>query len=197
MICRKVFENEHFLDKHFARKHADVRDKATSVCLADLCGSNIPCVPLTRRPLPRVISASLRLSDEGQDIEFHEIKDYCEEKTFRQRRIAACSEVVKECLRDAIGQAPAKTRRKHTERLRWDICDKAVMVDCIPRERIWEKLGGPKDVLTISSHDDYWFTIACAIAIVMSALFIFLASTSRSGHPNRARTLRRKQGKRE
>ncbi|KAI0562462.1 hypothetical protein FGB62_59g113 [Gracilaria domingensis] len=197
MICKKVFKNEHYLDKHLARKHAEVRDNGTSVCFADLCGSTIPCVPLSRYPLPRFSSASLALSDKGQAVQFPETKEYCDEKIFRRRRIVACAETVKECLQEANGRVAASIRRKHTERLRWDICEKAAIVDCVQRENVWERLGSPSEVLKVRSHNSQWFPIVCAIVAVVSTLLMVMAGISERGSLNPARVSHRKPRKHE
>lgn len=168
LLCSKVFRNEHYLDKHLARKHAEVRDNGTSVCLADLCGSLIPCLPQSAEPLPPVSSALLSLTDEGQPTPSPETKDYCRDKVQRRRRVVACTETYKECLLHTIKQVPNRIRRQHTERLRWEVCEKAVKADCIPREQIWEKVGSPNEFLKTSSHSGFLFVLCCLVTVIVT-----------------------------
>lgn len=176
LLCSKVFRNEHYIDKHLARKHAEVRHKGTSVCLADLCGSLIPCLPQSAKPLPPVSSALVSLTDEGQPTPLPEIKDYCKDKAQRRRRVVACTETYKECLLHTVQNVPNKILRRHTERLRWEVCERAVKVDCITRERLWEKVGSPDEFLTTGSQSGLLFLMCCFTVFILTIASICVST---------------------
>lgn len=70
-LCGKNFRSEFFLDKHLARKHAaaGAEEELTGVnvekvCLADFCGSTVPCLPVGEKYIPPVSTVLVRREDE-------------------------------------------------------------------------------------------------------------------------------------
>lgn len=173
-ICRKVFKTEHFLDKHFARKHANVKFETGRICFADMCGSVIPCVPFSRTPLPPVSSAILSQElatgvdyDSGVFVR----PKFCNDDMLRRRRISACVEVVKQCLLHAEGGSEISLRN-HVHRMQSELCERSVEVACVAREDVWSTFGAPHEAL---GHKPKMST-AGIVSCTMFTLLIFIVT---------------------
>lgn len=170
LFCHKLFREEYFLDKHLARKHSRVKHKTSSVCFGDLCGYIIPCVPLSSPPLAFVSTAALNFTDSGQAVPAEKQTLYCGDKALRRKRLIACQEKIKACVHGAEGNTRLAVRRKHVERMRRVVCERAIQIDCTAREKVWNELGSPTEVLRVDMDTSRWYMILCAIAVSIATL---------------------------
>lgn len=164
-LCQKVFISEHFLDRHFARRHAKVRDAGT-VCFADLCGVVIPCMPLFSIPSRPVVS-TLHEPRDLSDIE--DKQGICNDTGLRNRHVAACAHVIRLCFakpNERIGFATSRA----LERLERDLCERAIEVRCVHREKVWEVLGRPDQYLQPRVHSPAGYLMS--VALVLMVLFV-------------------------
>lgn len=189
-ICKKIFRSEHFLDKHLARKHSDVRRNGTEVtCLADMCGVLTPCMPLTREPLPMVSTVIVEVEDEGGERkEAEEVRrDFCENKMLRRRRVEACVGIYRDCLRGQVGWNGSVLKR-----IKRDLCELGVRVECVPREKVREVMGGGPDVLRPTSNRS--ISYSSLLAVLVAGICVMLWRVFQQGRRNHTRreNLRRK-----
>lgn len=210
--CLKMFRSEFHLDKHLVRRHGHLRYPNGTVCLADSCGTLIPCVPRSHPPLPPVTTfhVALRQPDSvaaaaaatsptaggGAPVAVATASPaFCVDEAARRRRIHACVNVVHDCLfRSQHGEARSsdlKLLHAHVQRLRVELCERAVRVECIPRHKVWQVLGNADDVLKTSATFPTMYFSVWAAAIVVVLLLISLFSTS-SQSTERLRRRRRR-----
>lgn len=149
-LCSKMFQSEHYLDKHLARKHATVIDNPTaSVCAADLCGSVVPCVPLTKEPLP-LVSTELLARMEREEVDYIELNrhEVCDDEIMKKRRTNACLHVLEKCVQKPLRyRLSPRLFTKLLSQLENDLCHRAVVTECIPRHDIIKRLGSHEQVL--------------------------------------------------
>lgn len=152
-LCSKMFQSEHYLDKHLARKHATIiENPATSVCPADLCGSIVPCVPLTKEPLP-LVSTELLAKMEREELDHFELNrpEFCDEEIMKKRRTNACLHVLEKCVQKPLRyRLSSRLFKNLLSQLENDLCHRAVMTECIPRQDIFRRLGSHEQVLRSS-----------------------------------------------
>lgn len=184
--CNKMFRSEWFLDKHMMRRHAHLRHNECTVCLADYCGSMIPCVPLTERPLPTLTSHSLLVSTPPSErAGTAAAGNFCQNAEIRKRRLQACSKVVQDCMGTAKhSESGTGVLQAHAQRLRMELCERAMMVECIPRAQVWQKLGGNVDViLATQAAFPLLYVSACfALAVVMVFALVYVSGVPPDDH---------------
>lgn len=170
-LCNKLFRSEHFLDKHLARHHPLLRHPETTVCHAELCDTVIPCIPLTNPPLPPVSTVIL-----SQNLNPSlSPTPHCPHGTAHTRRLAACQNIVDRCVHTATGPPALISRDWHIARLRHELCARAVLVSCVPRPRVWDRIGRPHVILRTSARfpTAYFFLSALFIFVIVGVLAVF------------------------
>lgn len=192
-LCGKMFKTEHYLDKHLARKHPLFRHEEGRVCFAEMCGSLIPCVPLTRDVLPSI--SSVILNESGtQDVakeSYSDEKSFCHHAGLKQKRIHACSEVLHRCMKPPRHRFLSWPAQVHFERFKYELCERAIQVECVKREDVWSVVGKPNDVLRSGS----WIPLHRIFgwAVLICTLVVFLVFVGfRKAIPQRKRKVRRR-----
>lgn len=163
-ICGKTFRSEYYLDKHQARHHPLLRHPNSSTCLSDLCGSIIPCIPLNSPPSPSVSTVRLEKEDNGQPQEDLTRKGtYCSDRKERRRKVLMCVDTYRRCL-DKEGRWTESILR----RLKRDLCERALKVECMPRGQVRSVVGIPDRVLRPTANREIsllslWFVLLIAL----------------------------------
>lgn len=145
-ICGKIFKTEHHLDMHLARRHGNERHNNGTVCLADLCGVAVPCVPLDYPPLSPVSTAALAaLAKQNNNVRVTPavtpLPSVCTDEVARRRRVQSCTHIVSECLHSSQHQESSHFLQRHVDRLRVELCERSISVGCIPRHSVYTALG--------------------------------------------------------
>lgn len=186
-ICEKIFRNEHFLDKHLARKHSTVRHEEGKVCLADYCGSNIPCMPLSQSPFPSVSTKLLSSESIFHPYEMQELArpQFCDDEHKRHLLLQSCGEMLKNCVQRPSNPMKIGEVNGLVDQLKRDICERALRIECVPRNEVWSAFGNPNHALlartyTGSRHQTLWMMFSFFVILLMVCPCI------------RARPLRRK-----
>lgn len=199
-LCRKRFRTEHFLDKHLARRHADVYGDGRK-CLADLCGVLVPCMPVTRVPLPHVSTMLMRVEDgdEGAvEIGPVGVVSPCDDAVERRSRMHACADVVRSCLGVTNAERPSRETRKLQRRLESELCERALQVECTRREEAWATFGSPSVFYDEDSNAKFvriafgWILLAVLIA---AAWGNYKFRKARLGQPDLVRSKWRRRKK--
>lgn len=198
LLCQKVFRSEHFLDKHLARKHPTFRYNHGTTCLADLCGVLTPCLPMTHRPLPPVSSASLLGEDKGVVIRenLEERSNICNDSILEKRRVESCMEVYQDCLLHGLHAQKSGTNLGILRRIRRDLCEQAIVVECVPRRVARSVVGVPERVLRPTanryiSHYSLLAVIILLLGLLLRKCYFWGKGEPLSNRENRIRRLRK------
>lgn len=194
LLCQKLFRSEHFLDKHLARKHPTLRYDSGTTCLADLCGVLTPCLPMTRQPLPPVSSASIAIEDKGVFVRegSGDHSNICNDAVLKKRRVESCTEVYRHCLLHELRAQTSGTNTGVLRRIRRDLCEQAITVECVPRKDVRSVVGVPERVLrpTANRYISY-YSLAAAIILVLGILLHKCCWWNEGTHlPDRKRRIR-------
>jgi len=200
LLCNKKFSSEHYLDKHLARRHAAVRNDEGATCFAELCGVVVPCVPLNSELLPPVSSALLAVPVSSDVAPGESLKPFCEDSVQHRRRLHSCEEIVRQCMQHAKSSLSQRQRRQEVARLRVDLCERALEVECVPRHEVWSVLGDPSRALRPRSRGSYRNLLGLGLFLGLVVFLIVWRHRRRSlrGTAEMARRLkvrRRKGGK--
>lgn len=192
-FCGKQFSSEHCLDMHLARRHSDERNANGTICFADFCGRLVPCVPLTSPTLPSVSTTTLRaLTLQNKNVSLANstsiptaargpsvigtdvppVPAICGDAVARSRRIQACSHIVSECLHSSQHRETDRSIRIHVDRLRVEMCERAIQVECIPRNSITTVLGNANTVLQTKARFPTSYVTLWTVAILLGLLVI-------------------------
>lgn len=193
-LCDKIFKTEHFLDKHLARKHAEVRHDYGSACFADLCGAIVPCVPVSENVLPPVSSVPLDIAGKNVAQPVLSRHPYCDNEVLRRRRVNACVARIRHCVDHSEGTALYITKRMQVIRMRSEVCERAVNVECVPREEVWSTFGRPSDVLQTGPPVSLTFYVG--VIVFALSVMIALALTIGNRWTSSGRRSSRRQGSR-
>lgn len=196
-LCMKVFINEHFLDKHFSRKHAVLRRDNGTVCLADLCGVIIPCLPLYGKLWPTVASkVQSSVRDAGALSEQAIRPEICNDTVLRKRQIASCVEVIRHCLATPNNLRLGYSTERALKRLRRDLCERAIDVGCVPRENVWDIFGRPERYLQPGTDSPvaYFSFVALTFLLLCVGSWAFRRLRMKERH-ERNRSRRRKRSR--
>lgn len=206
-ICGKIFKTEYYLDMHLARRHKDERDDNGTVCLADLCGVMVPCVPLGHPPLPPVSTATLvALAKQNTSVRVTPtvtpLPMACTDEVARRRRVQSCTQVISECLRSSQHQESSFFLQKHVDRLRVELCERSISVDCVPRHSAHATFG-PADVfLRTKARFPTFYAVLFTFAIFVTFLIVSYftggsveKSLERSRHTFKTKRRRKRRGR--
>lgn len=193
-LCRKIFRTEHYLDKHLARKHSELRNSTGTSCLSDLCGVLVPCVPLTPRALPPVSTILLLRQDSGQPIaEGAKAKPYCNNRRLRRNRVHACEEVIRHCLHDHVSFHSGFSSHGKLDDFREDLCERAIDIECVARDDVWSRFGPPDRALRPGKKRSLPWNLGWTILLLL-VMFVVIwrrSNQNRSaGHQRRRRKAR-------
>lgn len=180
-LCNKIFRTEYHLDKHLARKHAEVRHEIGTTCLADLCGALVPCVPLTREPLPPVSTMLLLRQDSGEPVlDATREKPYCQNRRLNRNRVHACEEVVRHCLHDHVSFHSGFASHGNLNAFREDLCERAVAIDCIDRNKVWSRLGPPDHALRPGERRSTVWALSFGVLLFLILVVVYWRENNRT-----------------
>lgn len=198
-LCQKMFVNEHYLDRHLARKHGELRKKNGTICFADLCGSIVPCIPLTQRPWPPISGASLATLDNGGVLPFDDDleHEFCSDGSARLRRIHACADVLRHCLSDSSSGKLGRSASFLLKHLRRDLCERAVEVECVPRKQSWDAFGPPEQALRPQRNYSVIPYLGLALMLLVVIASVWTASVNQRKKDRKgSRSARRRERRR-
>lgn len=205
-LCGKNFRSEFFLDKHLARKHATAggEEALTSVrvekvCLADFCGSTVPCLPAGDKYIPPVSTVLVRREDEerqdksqgeGASPEGSGIATprLCTNRIERMAAKHACFAVIERCVA-LDGSRPEAEVADFRGYLHGALCDDAPDVECAT----WlERVAWRDDVLSENAvstrHTLGWIALLLTVIVYKMGRYM---STLRRGEDDFALPRRR------
>lgn len=188
-LCGKIFRSEHYHDKHLARKHSNMRYDTGTSCLADFCGTLVPCAPLTPHALPSVSTILLLRQDKGLSPS-DEIrgKEHCSNQRIQRNRVHACEEAIRRCLPDHVSFHTGFSSHGKLSGFREDLCERAVEIDCVPREEVWSHFGSLERALQRRHRYQY----AKYVGLMATLLVIFAVVFWRRPNYQRLSDRRRK-----
>lgn len=145
-LCGKNFRSEFYLDKHLARKHATAGseehasiDSENTMCLADLCGISVPCLPTGKHALPSVSTVLVRREDESvadgmpskrsSEDTTSSLPRICTDSVEQLAARHACSAAIERCVTLDATSSESDLVRVRTS-LHGALCDDAHDVEC-------------------------------------------------------------------
>lgn len=180
-LCSKLFRSEHFLDRHLSRKHAYLRSKSATVCLADLCSSIIPCFPVARSSQGPVSTALLMAIDSSSATtrvpEPQHSYPFCHDVAARRRLERACEHVLNDCITSAVHSETQASLQKHLVRLQQRLCQRVVDVECTPKTISFHARDNQ-----IEPQHTYNFPVILASLIVFAIVAITFACLASLHH---------------
>jgi hypothetical protein len=205
-LCGKTFRSEYFLDKHLARKHPTAGPEESSadygvqkVCLADLCGISVPCLPTGNVRIPPVSAVLVRQEDfalaSGESSRHANPETItsvtpriCTDAVEHMAAKHSCFEMIEKCITPETHSSEAELVRLRTT-LHGALCDDAYEVECAG----WSEKLAWRAHLQAEGHLSFRHVLGCILLLLTCVVYAIgrYASRLRRGEDDFTRPRRR------